>query len=62
LSYKKKVVARQESLIGTGLEDVLLSATEPEDFAKKCIDALEVRINCEVIWKKFDEMYDNMNI
>jgi hypothetical protein len=37
LSYKKKVVARQESLIGTRLEDVLLSATEPEDFAKKCI-------------------------
>jgi hypothetical protein len=37
LSYKKKVVARQESLIGTGLEDVSLSATESEDFAKKCI-------------------------
>jgi hypothetical protein len=23
---------------------------------------IEVRINCEVIWKKFDEMHDNMNI
>lgn len=62
LKYKKKVVARPEALLGAGLEDIVPSATEPEDFAKKCIDTLEGRINYEVIWKKFDEMYDNMNI
>jgi hypothetical protein len=40
LKYKKKVVARPEALLGAGLDDVVPNATEPEDFAKKCIDAL----------------------
>jgi hypothetical protein len=62
LKYKKKVVARPEALLGAGLEYVVPSATEPEDFAKKCIDALEDKINYETVWRKFDEMYDNENI
>jgi hypothetical protein len=62
LKYKKKVVARPEALLGAGLEYVVPNATEPEDFAKKCIDALEGRINYEIVWKKFDEIYNNTNI
>jgi hypothetical protein len=62
LKYKKKVVARPEALLGAGLEYIVPNATEPEDFAKKCIDVLEDKINYEIIWKKFDEMYDNENI
>jgi hypothetical protein len=62
LKYKKKVVARPEALLGAGLEYVVPNATEPEDFAKKCIDVLEDRINYEIVWKKFDEMYDNKRI
>jgi len=62
LKYKKKVVARPEALLGAGLEYVVPNATEPEDFAKKCIDALEDKINYETVWRKFDEMYDNENI
>jgi hypothetical protein len=62
LKYKKKVVARPEALLGAGLEYVVPNATEPEDFAKKCIDALEGRIDYEIVWKKFDEMYDNKRI
>jgi hypothetical protein len=62
LKYKKKVIARPEALLGAGLEDVVPNATEPEDFAKKCIDALEGRINYEIVWEKFDEIYDNKRI
>jgi hypothetical protein len=62
LKYKKKVVARPEALLGAGLEYVVPNATEPEDFARKCIDALEDKINYETVWRKFDEMYDNENI
>jgi hypothetical protein len=62
LKYKKKVVARPEALLGAGLEYVVPNATEPEDFAKKCIDALEGRINYEIVWEKFDEIYDNKRI
>ncbi len=62
LKYKKKVVARPEALLGAGLEYVVPNATEPEDFAKKCIDVLEGKINYEKVWKKFDEMYDNEKI
>ncbi len=62
LKYKKKVVARPEALLGAGLEYVVPNATEPEDFAKKCIDVLEGKINYEKVWKKFEEMYDNEKI
>lgn len=62
LKYKKKVVARPEALLGAALEDIVPSATEPEEFAKKCIDSLEDRIDYNIIWKKFDEMYDNETI
>jgi len=62
LKYKKKVIARPEALLGAGLQDVVPNATEPEDFAKKCIDALEGRIDYEIVWKKFEDMYDNKRI
>lgn len=62
LKYKKKVVARPEALLGAGLEDIVPSAMEPEEFAKKCIDALESKIDYNTIWQKFDEMYDSEKI
>lgn len=62
LKYKRKVAARPEALLGAGLEDIVPSATEPEEFAKKCIDILKGRINYDIVWKKFDEIYDNEEI
>ncbi len=62
LKHRKKVVARPEALWGAGLEDIVPSATEPEEFAKKCIDVLEGKIDYNIIWKKFDEMYDSKKI
>jgi hypothetical protein len=62
LKHKKKVVARPEALLGAGLEYIVPNAIEREDFAKKCIDVLEGGIDYEIVWKKFDEMYDNKRI
>ncbi len=62
LKHRKKVVARPEALLGAGLENIVPSATEPEEFAQKCIDVLERKIDYNIIWKKFEEMYDNKNI
>ena len=59
LKNRKKVVARPEALIGAGLENIIPSAYEPWDFAQKCIQVLNGRINYDVIWDKFDEIYDN---
>lgn len=62
LRYKKKVVARPEALLGAGLEDIVPSATEPQEFAQKCIDVLEAKIAYNSIWQKFDEMYNSEKI
>ncbi|MGC8734946.1 MAG: glycosyltransferase, partial [bacterium] len=62
LRYRKKVVARPEALLGAGLEDVVPHATDPEEFAKKCIDVLEDLIDYGSVWEKFDEIYDTKKI
>lgn len=62
LKYRKKVVARPEALLGAGLENVVPNTRDPEEFAKKCIDTLESKINYDTVWKKFDEIYDNEKI
>jgi len=62
LKYRKKVVARPEALLGAGLENIVPNATDPEEFAKKCIDVLKDKVNYEDIWEKFDDIYDNSNI
>jgi len=62
LKYRKKVVARPQALLGAGLENIVPNATVPEEFAKRCIDTLENRINYDIVWKKFNEIYDNEKI
>lgn len=57
LRYGKKVVARPEGVYGSGLERVVPTAETPEEFAKKCIDVLEDKIDYSLIWRKFDEIY-----
>jgi hypothetical protein len=49
-------------LLGAGLEHIVPNATEPEDFAQKCIDVLKDKIDYNIVWRKFDEMYDNKKI
>lgn len=62
LKFKKKVVARPEALLGARLEDIVVSANSPEEFAKKCIDVLEGKIDYMPIWQKFNQKYDNKKI
>jgi len=62
LKYRKKVVARPETLLGAGLENIVPSATDPQDFAKKCIQAIQGKIDYEPIWNKFEQIYDNKKI
>ena len=59
---EKKVVVRPEALLGARLGNIVPNATEPEDFAQKCIDTLEDKIDYNTVWGKFDEMYDNRKI
>ncbi len=62
LKYKKKVVSRPEGVYGSGLSEILPIADSPEEFAQKCIDALNNRIDFKPIWDKFNEIYDNKKI
>lgn len=62
LKFKKKVVSRPEGVYGSGLSDIIPTADTPEDFAQKCIDVLEGKIDFGPIWKKFNEIYDNEKI
>jgi hypothetical protein len=62
LQYRKKVVARPEALLGAGLENIIPNSSNPQEFAKICIDALEGRIDYKPIWKKYDEIYKPENI
>lgn len=62
LKYEKKVVARPEALLGAGLEKLVPNAREPQEFAKKCIDALEGKIDYTNIFREFRNIYDNKMI
>lgn len=62
LRYKKKIVSRPEGVFGSGLKDIVPVAEKAEDFAQKCFDVLENKIDFEPIWKRFEEMYDNEKI
>ena len=62
LKYGKKIVSRPEGVYGSGLSDIIPTADTPEDFAQKCIDVLEGKIDFGPIWKKFNEIYDNQKI
>ena len=62
LKFRKKVVARPEALLGTGLEKIVPNATEPEDFAEKCIRSLKDEIDFNIIWDKFNEIYNEEKI
>jgi len=62
LKYRKKVVARPEALLGAGLEKIVPNATEPEDFAEKCIRSLKDEIDFSIIWDKFNEIYNEEKI
>ncbi|MGC8650893.1 MAG: glycosyltransferase family 4 protein [Hydrogenobaculum sp.] len=62
LKYKKKVVARKEDLLGAGLENIVPNAQDKEDFAKKCIDVLEGKIDYNIVWNEFERIYDNKRI
>ncbi|PMP91368.1 MAG: hypothetical protein C0170_05000 [Hydrogenobaculum sp.] len=62
LKYRKKVVATKEALLGAGLENTVPNAQEKEDFAKKCIDVLEGKIDYNIVWNEFERIYDNKRI
>ncbi len=62
LKYKKMVVSRPEGVYGSGLSELIPKADTPTEFAIKCINTLEGKIDFNPIWKKFDEIYDNEKI
>ncbi len=62
LKYKKKVVARPEALWGAGLEDLVPNSDSVAGFAQKCIQVLRGEINYEIIWEKFEQIYNNEKI
>jgi hypothetical protein len=62
LKYGKKVVARPEGVYGSGLQDVVPTAETPKDFADKCIQVLENKIDYTPMWQEFNEIYDKNKI
>lgn len=62
LKYRKKVVSRPEGVYGSGLREILPIADSPEEFAQRCIDVLNNKIDFKPIWDKFNEIYDSKNI
>lgn len=62
LKYSKKVVSRPEGVYGSGLSNIIPLATTSEDFAQKCIEVLEGKIDYTRIWEDFDNMYNNEKI
>jgi glycosyltransferase involved in cell wall biosynthesis len=62
LKYRKKVVSRPEGVSGAGLSNVIPTATTSEEFAQKCIEVLEGKIDYTRIWEDFNIMYNNEEI
>ncbi len=62
LRYGKKVVSRPEGVYGSGLQDIIPIADSPIDFATKCIQSLEGRINYLNVFERFDELYSSKKI
>lgn len=62
LKYRKKVVSRPEGVYGSGLSHIMPIAKTPEEFATRCIEILENKIDYSSIWDCFNEIYDTKKI
>ncbi|RZD17615.1 MAG: glycosyltransferase [Candidatus Acididesulfobacter diazotrophicus] len=62
LKYSKKVVARPEALVGSGLQDIVPNSGTPEGFADICLDIFFKKVNYENIWGYFNDLYNTEKI